>query len=311
MPAARFLIALSFVLAVPHLARAADTPTAVRVLVWDERQKEQKQAYPGFLGDWVAEQLAQRPGIEVQSVGIDDPEQGLSQDNLENADVLIWWGHLRHGEISSETAKRILTRIAAGKLALIPLHSGLSSKPFIEAMRLKSMQKAIELAALAGSGPGTVRLEMTDPGPDSVRKKGTPITPSYETSLSPDHEVVIKLLWPACSIGAWQEDGKPSHLTVLRPNHPIAAGLPRAFDLPETEMYDEPFQVPEPDVVIFEEKWDSGEQFRSGCLWRVGLGQVFYFRPGHETYPVFTQAETLKVLENAVRWLAAEQANHH
>ena len=96
-------------------------------------------------------------------------------------------------------------------------------------------------------------------------------------------------------------------MTVMRPNHPIAAGLPRQFDLPQTEMYDEPFQVPEPDVVIFQEVWDSGEQFRSGCLWRVGRGQVFYFRPGHETYPVYTQAETMKILDNAVRWLAAQK----
>jgi len=71
-------------------------------------------------------------------------------------------------------------------------------------------------------------------------------------------------------------------------------------------MYGEPFWVPAPDSVIFEEKWDKGEHFRSGSLWRVGSGDVFYFRPGHETYPVFKQAENLRVLENAVRWMGAE-----
>jgi len=307
MKTACSLVTFSLLLVAPLMTRAADTPTPVRVLVWDERQKEQKEAYPGFLGDWVASELAKGPGIVVESVGIDDPEQGLSDEKLENADVLIWWGHLRHGEISTKTAKRIVARVAAGKLALVPLHSGLSARPFIEAMRLRSMQQAVELAALGEDQPARIQIQITDPGPDSVRKRGTPITPSYETSVHPDHEVVVKLVWPACSIGAWREDGKPSHMTVMRPNHPIAAGLPRQFDLPQTEMYDEPFQVPEPDVVVFQEVWDSGEQFRSGCLWRVGRGQVFYFRPGHETYPVYTQAETMKILDNAVRWLAAQK----
>ena len=58
--------------------------------------------------------------------------------------------------------------------------------------------------------------------------------------------------------------------------------------------------------MIFEEKWDKGEHFRSGSLWKVGQGDVLYFRPGHETYPVFKQAENLRVLENAVRWMGAE-----
>jgi trehalose utilization protein len=97
----------------------------------------------------------------------------------------------------------------------------------------------------------------------------------------------------------------PSHVTTLLPQHPIAAGLPAKWDIPRTEMYGEPFHVPSPDEVVFEEKWDKGEHFRSGCVWQVGQGRVFYFRPGHETYGIFQQAETQRVLENAVRWLGA------
>ena len=69
-------------------------------------------------------------------------------------------------------------------------------------------------------------------------------------------------------------------------------------------MYDEPFHVPEPDEVILEERWAGGEWFRSGSLWKLGKGRVFYFRPGHETYPVFMQEAVLRILSNAVRWLA-------
>ena len=70
-------------------------------------------------------------------------------------------------------------------------------------------------------------------------------------------------------------------------------------------MYNEPFHVPAPDEVVFEEKWDRGERFRSGCVWKIGQGTVFYFRPGHETYPVYLQEEPLKILSNAVEWLGS------
>ncbi len=69
-------------------------------------------------------------------------------------------------------------------------------------------------------------------------------------------------------------------------------------------MYDEPFHVPDPDEVIFEERWPTGEWFRSGMVWTIGKGRVFYFRPGHETFPVYKQPLPLKVITNAVRWLA-------
>ncbi len=68
-------------------------------------------------------------------------------------------------------------------------------------------------------------------------------------------------------------------------------------------MYDEPFGVPEPDLVIFEESWKDGEHFRSGALWTIGEGKVFYFRPGHETYKVFFEPYPLKIVENAAVWL--------
>ena len=76
--------------------------------------------------------------------------------------------------------------------------------------------------------------------------------------------------------------------------------------LPDTEMYDEPFGVPEPDLVIFGETWKGGEFFRSGSLWKIGAGKVFYFRPGHETYAVFLEEYPLKIVENAAVWLGAE-----
>ena len=62
--------------------------------------------------------------------------------------------------------------------------------------------------------------------------------------------------------------------------------------------------MPEPDEVILEERWTTGEWFRSGMVWNIGNGRVFYFRPGHETYAVFEEKPVLQLLENAFRRLA-------
>ncbi len=88
--------------------------------------------------------------------------------------------------------------------------------------------------------------------------------------------------------------------------HPIAKGLPATWAITQTEMYDEPFHVPDPDEVIFEERWELGEWFRSGMVWDIEKGKVFYFRPGHETYPIYKQKEVIQVLANACQWMGGK-----
>ena len=92
----------------------------------------------------------------------------------------------------------------------------------------------------------------------------------------------------------------------MSPDHPIAKGIPAEFTLPDTEMYDEPFHVPAPDEVVFEERWEKGEFFRAGMVWNIGKGKLFYFRPGHETYKVFYEEIPLRIIENAIRWMGEE-----
>jgi trehalose utilization protein len=67
-------------------------------------------------------------------------------------------------------------------------------------------------------------------------------------------------------------------------------------------MYGEHFDIPEPEAQIFISSFAGGEVFRSGCCWRRGAGKVFYFRPGHETYPTYHDPNVLRVITNAVRW---------
>jgi trehalose utilization protein len=108
--------------------------------------------------------------------------------------------------------------------------------------------------------------------------------------------------------GSWgkvQNEGKPELIHVLAPGHPIAKGI-RDFIIPRTESYLNPFNVPSPDLKIFEGRYDDGRQDGSdGMLWTFGQGKVFYFRPGHETFPIYFQPEVQRILKNAVRFLAA------
>src|SRR6185436_12386612 len=131
------------------------------------------------------------------------------------------------------------------------------------------------------------------------------LTPFVWQRKHPDGRLHITLATPNCCFPAYRADGMPSHVRTLLPHHPIARGLPGRFVIPKTEMYDEPFHVPAPDSVVFEERWQAGEWFRSGMVWQLGDGKVFYFRPGHETYPVFKEKTCLQIVRNAVRWMGA------
>jgi len=280
------------------------TRRAVRVVVWDERQLAQKQAYSNFLGNQIAAHLRAQPGISVQSVSLSDPGQGLGADVLDHCDVLIWWGHVRQAEIAPETGRSIVQRIKAGALALVALHSAHWSTPFVEAMNERTR---IDFARRR-SAEGKDQIEINYLAPPqryTVPKADARVTPFLSWRKFPDHAAKATVHLPYCCFPAYRGDGKPSYVRVLRPDHPIALGIPREFELPQTEMYDEPFHVPEPDEVILEERWATGEWFRSGAIWTLGRGRVFYFRPGHETFPIYKEPVPLKILTNAVRWLAS------
>jgi len=283
----------------PAQLRAAD-PKPVRVLVWDEQQPEQKQAYGDkFLGETIAAHLGAQPGIKVRTANLDSPEQGLDQATLDSTEVIVWWGHVKNAALTDAHAGRVAARVKEGKLALIALHSAHWSKPFVRLMQDRAKSDA--LAQVPAADRTTAKWEyLNETILYKAPQRGDPLTPSLA------HEGdVWRLSLPLCVFPAYRPDGAPSHVTTLLPLHPIAAGLPAKWDVEHTEMYDEPFHVPPPDAVVFEERWDKGEHFRSGCVWQVGKGRVFYFRPGHEVYPVYKQAEPLRVIENAVRWLGS------
>lgn len=114
-------------------------------------------------------------------------------------------------------------------------------------------------------------------------------------------KIFKRLMGTTCNL-KWREAGERERLWVVAPGHPIADGIGEYFEIPHEEMYGEFFDIPEPETLVFVSWFQGGEVFRSGCCYRRGQGRIFYFRPGHETYPTYHQPEVLRVIGNAVRW---------
>ena len=113
----------------------------------------------------------------------------------------------------------------------------------------------------------------------------------------------VKLMGTSCLL-RWREAGEKERLWVVEPGHPIVDGLAPSFEIPHEEMYGERFDIPAPDATVFISWFAGGNVFRSGCCFTRGKGRIFYFRPGHETFPTYHQKEVQAVIRNAVRWAA-------
>ena len=216
----------------------------IKVTVFNEfRHEKESEAiraiYPDGIHGAIKAGIADDE-IVVRTVTLDDPECGLTQEVLDDTDVLLWWGHMAHHEVPDEVAQRVRDAVHSGMGAIF-LHSGHHSKPF--------------------------RLLM-----------GTP-----------------------CNL-TWREDGDYGLVWVVNPAHPIAQGIGRFIKLEEVETYGEPFSIPEPQELVFIGGYENGEVFRAGCCWQRGNGKVFYFQPGHETFPTFYNPDVLRVIKNAIHW---------
>jgi trehalose utilization protein len=217
----------------------------IRVTVWGENVHEQKNRavadnYPNGMHAQIASLLNSDAELKATTVTLQDPEHGMTEQKLNETDVLTWWGHAAHNEVDDKIVERVAARVWEG-MGLIVLHSGHHSKLF-------------------------------------KRLMGSP------ANLH------------------WREAGERERLWVVNPGHPIAKGLPEYFELENEEMYGEPFSVPEPLETVFVSWFQGGEVFRSGLTYRRGAGNIFYFRPGHETYPTYHDKTVGQVLRNAVHW---------
>lgn len=216
----------------------------VRILVWNEHRHERRNPqvaaiYPDGIHGAVGGAL-RAAGHDVRTATLDDPDQGMA--DLDWADVLVWWGHIAHDEVTDANVDRIQGRVLDG-MGFVGLHSAHFSKPF------------------------------------------------------------RRLMGTSCNL-KWREADDRERLWVVAPGHPIADGLGEFVDIEREEMYGEFFDIPEPETVVFVSWFTGGEVFRSGVTYRRGRGRIFYFRPGHETYPTYHRPDVQRVITNAARWAA-------
>ncbi|MUV37253.1 hypothetical protein JNUCC1_01059 [Lentibacillus sp. JNUCC-1] len=116
-------------------------------------------------------------------------------------------------------------------------------------------------------------------------------------------KVFKKLMGTSCDL-KWREAGDTERLWVADPTHPIVEGIDEYIELEQEEMYGEHFDIPTPDEHVFIRWFSGGEVFRSGATFKRGRGKIFYFRPGHETYPTYHNQSVQRVIKNAVKWAA-------
>ncbi|NDF00317.1 MAG: hypothetical protein EB034_18910, partial [Verrucomicrobia bacterium] len=139
----RLLFLFASICVLVSSASAAEAPP-VRVLVWDEQQAAQKTAYDGgFLGDTIAAYLAKQPGFKVVSVNFTSPNQGLSDSELDAAQVVVWWGHQKHALVETPRVEALVQRVRDGRLALVALHSAHWSRPFVRLMQERAKDYAL------------------------------------------------------------------------------------------------------------------------------------------------------------------------
>jgi trehalose utilization protein len=113
---------------------------STHVLVWGENRHEKvdpvvARIYPDGMHETIASGIRASAGDEVSvtTATLDDAEHGLSEDVLARTDVLVWWGHAAHKEVTDEVVDRVHRHVLSG-LGLVVLHSGHWSKPFVKLM---------------------------------------------------------------------------------------------------------------------------------------------------------------------------------
>lgn len=120
-------------------------------------------------------------------------------------------------------------------------------------------------------------------------------------------KIFKRLMGTSCDL-KWREADDREVLWVTAPGHPIVQGIGDHFTIDREEMYGEHFDIPEPDETVLISWFSGGEVFRSGVTYRRGMGRIFYFRPGHETFPTYHHPQVQRIIANAVLWAAPSAA---
>jgi trehalose utilization protein len=239
----------------------------LRILVWDENPSHApKELYPNGLRGAIAEGLKEFDSeleLQVKVAHLDEPQQGVSDEALADTDVLVWWGHARHGEVEDALADRVADRVRKGGMGFICLHSGHYSKTFTKVI----------------GAPGHLKggwRESEDSEQIHVCAPWHPIAKGVTDFTLDDEEMY----------GA-PFDVPPAEVLVLQSYFPLGGeSFPSGIVWTVGDGIDPEFT--------------SGPG--SGKGQGEGTGRVFYFRPGHESFGTYFNPNVRRVIYNAVRW---------
>jgi len=108
---------------------------AINVTVWNEFRHEKnneaiKAIYPDGMHTVIAKYLSKDANFVVKTATLDEAEHGLTDEVLNNTDVLIWWGHMAHADVNDEIVEKVKNRVLENGMGLVVLHSGHFSKIF-------------------------------------------------------------------------------------------------------------------------------------------------------------------------------------
>jgi trehalose utilization protein len=243
----------------------------VRVLVWDENPPHApKEIYPNSINGAVAEGLRELGGdhLQAKTANLDDPDQGINEAALCETDVLIWWGHARHGQVKDEVAELVKKHVHENGLGFVCLHSGHYSKTFRAVLNATGHLK------------GGWR---EDGQPEEIRV------------CAPHHPIakgVSDFTLDAEEMYGSPFDVPPPVCTVFQSYFPAGGEyFPCGLTWSVGEGVDP--------------KFTSGPGGGKGQ--GEGRGRVFYFRPGHETLRTYFDPNVRRVITNAVFWAARRE----
>ncbi len=244
----------------------SDTP--IRVLVWDDNPPHTpKDLYPGNVRGAIAAGLREFGGeaFDIRTACIDDAGQGVTPAALDQTDVLVWWGHMRHEDVRDELAELVRERVHTKGLGLVALHSAHYAKPFKRVLNCTGHLK------------GGWR---EDYKPEHIRvcAPGHPIA----------HNVVDLTLAHEEAYGA-PFDVPPAGAVIFQSHFPAGGEY-----FPSGLVWTVGTGI----SPNFESGQGGGENQGHG------IGRVFYFRPGHETMPTFLNPDVARIIANGVRWCA-------
>jgi trehalose utilization protein len=242
----------------------------VRALVWDEAPSHApREVYPNSINGAIADGLNRVAGdrIEARVSNLEGHDQGITEEALAETDVLIWWAHARHGEVTDETVERIVRRVRDDGMGFIALHSSHYAKPF--------------KAVIQAHGHLKGGWRENDPPESEEIRVAAPWHPIAEGV--PDFTLVQEEYYGA------PFDVPPPLIMVFQSHFPLdgrtfPSGLCWTVGQGKTEGFTS----------------GPGKGVGEG----EGIGRVFYFRPGHEAFPTYFNPNVQRILANACLWCA-------